>query len=275
MNATNWSTASSYCRQKQGNLVSIHNTIQNNILAQLQRNITGFDAEFWLGATLSANGSWSWSDGTPFDYQQFQQPYDKGNVAVLDSRDRLWKIRELSVARNFFCEALVLTTTAQPVTSQPLVCLLVERQPLYNCKNGWQYSPDTGYQYLVIYDTSSTKAQAACQAQGAQLASIHSQAENDFITGLCCENGCDFTAHDHMTYGWYLTGGFKQNGSYQWIDGTPFDFQGDICEDDGNGSMLIVYNYDTNCHRRNCGRGIWEFWSTFYQVPPYVVCKKK
>ncbi|CAJ0947308.1 unnamed protein product, partial [Mesorhabditis belari] len=228
MNATNWSTASSYCRQKQGNLVSIHNTIQNNILAQLQRNITGFDAEFWLGATLSANGSWSWSDGTPFDYQQFQQSSEKGNNAVLDSKDRLWKIKELV---DNHCSTRHLST---------LVCLPVEQQPLYNCKNGWQYSPDTGYQYLVIYDTNDTMAQAACQAQGAQLASIHSQAENDFITDLCCENGCDFTEHDGGAFGWYLTGGFKQSGSYQWIDGTPFDFQGDICENDGSGSKLIV-----------------------------------
>ncbi|CAJ0946948.1 unnamed protein product, partial [Mesorhabditis belari] len=262
--ATDWRTAYFYCNEQQGTLLSIHNTFQNNLLADLQKNVTGYDAEFWLGAFLDANGSWAWTDDTPFDYQRFQSSAN-GDFATLDSRDRLWKKRTMMQNKNFFCTSSVLPmSTPSNLTTQPP----------QNCRDGWQYSPETGFQYLVLYDTRVSDAEAICQSQGGHLASIHSKAENDFIAGLCCENGCDNLSHDG-DLGWYLVGGKLINGTVQWIDGSPSDYQQNSCYGYANGNWLRITNYDLNCNFTFCGRGSWSFEGYDWNIAPYTICKKK
>ncbi|CAJ0947321.1 unnamed protein product, partial [Mesorhabditis belari] len=281
--ATDWRSAYFYCDQQQGTLLSIHNTFQNNLLADLQKNVTGYDAELWLGAFLNANGSWAWTDDTPFDYQRFQSSAN-GDFATLDSRDGLWKKRTMMQNKTFFCMSLVTTSTPSTLTTStpsilttqpPQVCLPVDQQPLYNCRDGWQYSPETGFQYLVFYDTRVSAAEAICQSQGGHLASIHSKAENDFIAGLCCENGCDYLSHVGSNFGWYIVGGKLINGTVQWIDGSPSDYQQNSCLANGDGNWLIIMNYDSNCNRFTCGGGTWDFDGYDWDIAPYTICKKK
>lgn len=51
------------------------------------------------------------------------------------------------------------------------------------CLMGWTQSPDTGFCYFAGANMGFdfNQAGAFCQSQGGDLASVHSQAENDFV----------------------------------------------------------------------------------------------
>ncbi|CAJ0921136.1 unnamed protein product, partial [Mesorhabditis belari] len=256
------------CNSFGGELISIHNAFQNGLLAQMQND------RGWLGAVRDrTDHPWFWMDQTPFDYQRFQSQAAGGYCAYLDSSDQLWKIVDCN------SEAMYALCAAQPVdqtTQAPTVCQAVDNQPLYNCLKGWQYSPQTGYQYLVFFDQNFTTGEAYCQSQGGHLASIHSDTENDFVTSLCCKSGCTkYSAQPPFYLGAFLVGGRKTNGQMVWTDGTPFDYQHPPCYEinDDEAAVIIVDHYDCGY---GCYPGAWLIAKPFtVDVFPYLVCKKR
>lgn len=79
--------------------------------------------------------------------------------------------------------------------------------------------------YVVESATTFAPAEQACVDQyGGHLASIHSQAEDDFISGLVDPNDAGgITAW----IGGFAAGGFTAGpgGTYDWTDGSPWDYQ--------------------------------------------------
>ncbi|CAJ0918547.1 unnamed protein product, partial [Mesorhabditis belari] len=251
-----WSHARDDCLSDHGDLLSVHNTFQNNLLAQIQFNMTG-ENRCWLGAHRDQGNIWTWSDGTPLDYDRFFQSSKVGDCAYLDGSDRMWKITSCNEKHKWLCatNAIIPSTTAPPTTASDLGCAPPEQQPLYKCKKGWQYNPQTGYQYMVVIDQSYTNAESYCVNQGGHLVSIHSAAENDFVKNLCCTSACQ-TSHNNL-YAFYLTGGIKTNGTFIWTDGSPFDYQHSICETDGEDNDIIYMMNFQGCNL--CGQpGIWQ-----------------
>ena len=61
-------------------------------------------------------------------------------------------------------------------------------------------------------------AKSACVANGAQLASVHSAEEMEFLKGLR-----DGTAWLGLEY--IGNGGCSSSGKWQWVDGSNFDYQ--------------------------------------------------
>ncbi|CAJ0950139.1 unnamed protein product, partial [Mesorhabditis belari] len=282
-----WNQAWVDCRMENGQLFSIHNAFQNSFVANLFAKLSG-ESKGWLGAKigLGANGAIGWADETPFDYQRLQQSSGAGNCSILDSNDLMWRMNDCSRQFKYLCYSptIIPSTTDFSYTQQDtspnyqptntpvnLQCLPPASQPLYKCQQGWQYSLQTGYQYLVATDMFFDDAESYCSQQGAHLVSIHSDEENDFVTNLCCGSACQ-TSHDGAQYSNYLTGGKQINGAMTWTDGSPFDYQHATCENDrNNGDILFISNFN-GCG--SCGvSGLW----IIDEIPtptPYIVCKK-
>lgn len=109
------------------------------------------------------------------------------------------------------------------------------------------------YCLQVGYNANWTDAQSICQANGANLTSIHSVKENDFVAGWYSmdfnyskdysisalganSSIIDGSVHRDMTW----IGGYSrsQNLTYTWIDGTVMDYQNwAINEPNGEGGI--------------------------------------
>merc|ERR1712055_771920 len=102
--------------------------------------------------------------------------------------------------------------------------------PLHSdCPSGWA-SYDTKCFKLFTSKASATEAESKCNEQGGNLPSIHSKAEQDFI----------YTNLDHSHSVWIGAVDPNQDGSWQWTDGSSFDFTNWGEEEPDNGSEVYV-----------------------------------
>ena len=60
-----WRSAYSECRKHGGDLPSVHS---RKDLEELGKEVGEYTEGFWLGARLLPSGTWAWSDGSPWDY---------------------------------------------------------------------------------------------------------------------------------------------------------------------------------------------------------------
>uniref|UniRef100_A0A914EHD4 C-type lectin domain-containing protein n=1 Tax=Acrobeloides nanus TaxID=290746 RepID=A0A914EHD4_9BILA len=147
---------------------------------------------------------------------------------------------ELPLATYLQCIAsTTTTTTASTITTTTLA-------PVYYCQSGWTYYDGTMSCYLFGFGKTWADARDDCLSKGANLASIHSEAENGFIFETWAA-GINFMGTD--TGGFWI-GGYLPNPptcTYAWSDGTPFDlnkfYSGEpTCGADG----CVVYMADAN-----------------------------
>ncbi|CAJ0962345.1 unnamed protein product, partial [Mesorhabditis belari] len=88
----------------------------------------------------------------------------------------------------------------------------------------WSYFKDTNACYMIAGPTNFEKGQQLCSTVDAKMASIHSEKENNFIVEMAKINQTLIGALplDRITI---LLGGKRKDGKFQWLDGTPFDFE--------------------------------------------------
>ncbi|TKR66619.1 hypothetical protein L596_022888 [Steinernema carpocapsae] len=67
-----WSNARSYCKSLGGDMASIHNS---DVGSEMYQMLEGNSYNAWLGGQVDANGVLRWIDGSPVDYQSWQQAY--------------------------------------------------------------------------------------------------------------------------------------------------------------------------------------------------------
>uniref|UniRef100_A0AC34RJV4 C-type lectin domain-containing protein n=1 Tax=Panagrolaimus sp. JU765 TaxID=591449 RepID=A0AC34RJV4_9BILA len=73
-------SASELCQKQNANMVSIHNDEENTLvgkLTSLGKVLDTSTVTLWIG--LNYNITWTWTDGTPYDYQAWGQ-YDPNNI---------------------------------------------------------------------------------------------------------------------------------------------------------------------------------------------------
>uniref|UniRef100_A0A915C6F7 C-type lectin domain-containing protein n=1 Tax=Parascaris univalens TaxID=6257 RepID=A0A915C6F7_PARUN len=84
---------------------------------------------------------------------------------------------------------------------------------LYECEQGWVYYEPTASCYINVRGNFSfNEARNGCEELDANLTSIHSEEESNFINGL----------NDGGTIYWI--GLQKKDGIWHWIDGTPLTY---------------------------------------------------
>ena len=74
-----WSDADELCKNKSGELASIHSKQEYYFIVELSSSVLGPPSYVWLGGQdLVTEGSWTWSDGSAWDFQLAQFTLDGG-----------------------------------------------------------------------------------------------------------------------------------------------------------------------------------------------------
>ncbi|KAK6011184.1 lectin C-type domain protein, partial [Ostertagia ostertagi] len=93
----------------------------------------------------------------------------------------------------------------------------------YRDKSGWIYFEKTGYRYKRFDEQAKfNEAIRLCQKYGAQLASIHSEEENDFIYQISKRNKNPGKGERGSEFMWI--GLRKVDDEWVWVDETKVDY---------------------------------------------------
>jgi len=225
------STAQHYCTIRGGNAAIIESQEEMDLLKETLLDSTvylGINMQDYRRYQISAalkiaghTGFTAFGDGEP----------KSEDCIVADMSDSFtWK--EVSCAEHH----TVLCKAAATVVKEPPNC--AAGQTMFENFCFWAYD-NRSYTW--------SQAEAECMNRGLQLASIHSQEEQDFVNGLTTSSL------------WIGLTDLKSEGHFQWSDGTPLDFQHwDSDEPDGADNYNCVhtrnpYGYwsDYDCDNRN------------------------
>ncbi|KAH7710925.1 macrophage mannose receptor 1-like isoform 1 [Aphelenchoides avenae] len=159
------------------------------------------------------NGTWVWSDGTPVDYDN----WDEGRPDNTDGaqfcsqlhgdRDGVWDDEDCCGNGIGICQI-----------PDPDAC---------PCPRNWTHLPQTGNCYKLDYNGTSvtgvitprnwTEARNSCIAQGGDLVSVHSRAEEALLYALA-GSVVDVNYENSIWIGLNITG---TPAAWEWVDGTP------------------------------------------------------
>eukprot|EP01083_Nonionella_stella_P191865 709775_1 len=219
-----WTDSNTFCELSYGTaLASIHNDTQNNeakSLCPTSAPSTGC----WIGGNDGYVYSYEWLDGTPFDYGSDLSggagPWDGGNP------DRSGGEHCLEIFQDGWndgrCE-----------DAKPFLC---------NHPSSGSYIPHTDTP--LSWNDSNTFCKSS---YGTTLASIHNDTQNDEANSLCPTGAptysCWIGGNDGYV-AWYDAG-----LSYEWLDGTAFDYGSDLS---GGVGPWSGGNPDINDGREHC-----------------------
>ncbi|CAL2036922.1 unnamed protein product [Caenorhabditis brenneri] len=215
-NATvDFNSAETICATSNGHLASVHNIIDSNYLAQQAQNFISTNGVVWIGAKASSHNltdpnSWSWTDGTPFDFQNYQsgQPLSMEMTACmqLSTSNSKWKTASCFISAPFICQN---TPPCPP-------------RKINSCPSEYYYLEETQSCYkTTIFGGDYSNAYATCQNDGGDLASVHSETENQFLVDISTSGM--LTTNEEHDYNIYI-GLIYTDKKWQWTDGTSFNY---------------------------------------------------
>ncbi|KAH7708964.1 Protein CLEC-53 [Aphelenchoides avenae] len=229
--ASNWFGAEEACARDGGHLTSVVDAFENSFLgASWNSGSSGY----WLGGSVGVTsaGKWTWTDGKPFRFTSWAkgQPSEGSGQHCLSMnlRTGLWSSTDCAKHLPSICKYKARTQQNTPsavtcpsceprptcpATRPPVVCPPPPPPTPAPCATGWTHLALTNKCYKRI-DGAFTGPQAAatCATHGASLTSVHSYAENAFLTY--------FEPVGTSWIGLFL----YHNKSWQWIDGSPVDY---------------------------------------------------
>ncbi|KAK0420365.1 hypothetical protein QR680_014636 [Steinernema hermaphroditum] len=184
-----------FCAKKGAKLASIHSKDDNDVLGMF----TFQGGAYWLGGQdANNNGTWTWQDGSHFDYSNWaagQPSTESGkNCLEVDPISELWSATDCSEKRAVTCIKPLVYPDAQP---PPIEC--------------WgEYC----YQFLDGIAAWDIAAQT-CKMKGGNLASIHSAKDQRLMEPIATSNGID---------SYWIGGQVNVNNTLSWIDGSKVNY---------------------------------------------------
>uniref|UniRef100_A0A8C9TTG1 Mannose receptor C-type 2 n=1 Tax=Scleropages formosus TaxID=113540 RepID=A0A8C9TTG1_SCLFO len=206
-----WNEARASCRQQASDLLSITEVHEQTYINGL---LTGYSASLWIGLNdLDINGGWQWADSSPLKYLNWEpeQPNhaEEENCAVIRTETLgRWQNRDCSVALPYICKKKP-NATLEPFTTDSWMD--EERQ---ECDVGWQPF-QAGCYRLTAEKQTWEDAQKTCQKMEANLVSIHTLSELEFIIRNLKKSV------DELWIGLHDT---KMQMNFEWSDRTPVIF---------------------------------------------------
>ncbi|XP_076033567.1 macrophage mannose receptor 1-like isoform X2 [Oratosquilla oratoria] len=198
-----WSGAQDHCREMNtvAELVSIHSYAENNLIRGMLNSGT---AASWVGLTYQSD-AWKWSDGSDASFLNWNigEPNnmddDEFCVEMIQTSG-YWNNHQCGQSRNFVCEVIP--------------------THVIGCESQWEYFGDYCYYFNYHSNNMVTKtfedAQKECVKLDANLASIHSLEEDDFVYSLL---------QGYYSYTGIWIGLRNEMGQgYSWMDKTPVTY---------------------------------------------------
>jgi hypothetical protein len=220
----NFIVANQNCVENGGNLVSIHDMLDNVVISSEASSFftDSTSIDFWIGANdLYTPGVWTWMDKTPFDFTDWDkgqpQNVSGANCGAAKILGGQWIAEGCYEMKPFVC----LITTATITTTTTKIIPTTTTTKIKTCEKDW--SPFGGFCYKVFDPRTWYEAEQMCVIENATLASIHNLQEALFVANLAYYPGSD--SCDGSKQAWI--GLFTDDTfiSYKWTDGTPFDYQ--------------------------------------------------
>ncbi|TKR61267.1 hypothetical protein L596_028397 [Steinernema carpocapsae] len=125
------------------------------------------------------------------------------------------------------------------------------------CESGWRYSPHSNKCYRLYNEQIGwTKAEFKCAYQAAHHISIHSLADNQFVSELARQAGTI----------WLGSAMFGPSTQYVYSDQTPFNFE------HWQGGVRPPYNKGRKCVKVDGRTGEW--FKSCCKIPAAVICER-
>lgn len=183
-----WSDAQRHCQVFGGSLMSVHSNDTLQFVVNSIMNRYGVRIEFWIGLSdVDKETSYVWSDGSPFDYSFWGQGEPNSATPLedcveVDAFSLLWNDNNCNLLRPYVCSIVrgvpLPTLTTTPATTQAPKCA-DQAWTLYK-GNCYYVSPNWGLESRLSWFAARRK----CLSVGADLVSISSEGENNFLTTL-------------------------------------------------------------------------------------------
>ncbi|XP_030852557.1 macrophage mannose receptor 1 [Strongylocentrotus purpuratus] len=198
--ARSFSDARTYCQYHGADLALIKSHDINTFLhVRNSEEYSGSDDQIFFGLTDQADeGTFIWIDGTPLQYSSWKSPEPNGEnnencASLLPSNPNMgWDDASCNGIRPFICERY------QDVP-----------------ENEWSRLDGTLYYISQSSMTSYSFARKYCQDQGGDLAQPKTNEINMHLIQLAGGNSY-----------WFGLDDINQEGTFQWIDGTPLNNSG-------------------------------------------------
>ncbi|TRY95646.1 hypothetical protein DNTS_017847, partial [Danionella cerebrum] len=207
-----WSEARTSCQQQGADLLSITKVEEQIYVNGL---LIGYSATLWMGLNdLDLNGGWQWADSAPLKYLNWEAEmpsYDEEEncgVVSTDAQGR-WHNRDCSVALPYICKKRP-NATLDPFTTADSWT----DDGHYQCDVGWQ-NFQAGCYWLNSDTVDWSSADRMCQKMEANLVSIHTLPELEFITKQMKKDIEELWIGLHDT---------AMQMSFEWTDRTPVIF---------------------------------------------------
>uniref|UniRef100_A0AC35FRS2 C-type lectin domain-containing protein n=1 Tax=Panagrolaimus sp. PS1159 TaxID=55785 RepID=A0AC35FRS2_9BILA len=200
-----------------GHLASIHNGFTNAFLSQHASLLT--NDSLWIGATdLMLPGNFSWTDGTPFDFNEFSNfKNGTGKDCVALHINGKWQKVDCYASKFYICEtADSNSSTVKPSNPTTTFKSTTTNTAIYEC-SGWSYFENSCYKNFKDLHYPWKDAEDYCKnlSGSAHLVSIHSKREMQFLID-----------HFVQQFHYYWIGLFSSNNgsTWKWSDNTPVDY---------------------------------------------------
>ncbi|XP_028835601.1 lymphocyte antigen 75 isoform X2 [Denticeps clupeoides] len=214
-----WFQAQEECGRRHGHLASVHNTSQSQVL---QRVVFRDGFPLWIGLSNqdASNSVYEWSDGTALDYVPpgwtSLAPTDR--CVYVDPAGRWSGLSCQEQVEGAVCYNSSSKRSSAQVSTRSENCPKSDGLPQWVHHNDHCYAFDMNFYNYSVYTMEDAKRFCGKLDSSAQLLTIKSEEENQFVSDYVSEN-------PHITNRIWL--GLDWNAKDQkisWVDGSSLDF---------------------------------------------------